>query len=482
MRGILWGASLALALAAPAVSAALGPTVLHFDTQFEWLALQSPSDWSMRKALLRVNASDDMTSDRPFLTIEGGTITAYQYWQNATMVYQPLTGDELTRVRDVKNKQPIDFSPTQITLLRSDPQAEIRFTVSSLATAGLSFPGVGQATVAALAPLDAVMGPARAAQVDLGELQEFNTPPSEAGWVSFRPSSLYGNGRVGLLIDGWHVELSDHRRTETLETGLERHPLPGLAAAEREVYSFVVLWIDNARLFLQPGFGRFEGYAPSLQIDWNGVAHVEALGGSVASPELTAQLARRPITLEGEFQGVARFPTDAALAGGAFEGDGRGTSTALLDFEQASLATFLPGRAGLWAGVVLGAITVGALGAHTIALPRRPRAVPSTPPAGVPPPTPPTPAANDVEGLMKRVRDQPFDGGAHFQLAMELLRRGEVPVAVRHLDRSFRLAPDGILRLLEDPQYAPVRERSEVRQVLARIHREQQRRIWAGYA
>lgn len=122
--------------------------------------------------------------------------------------------------------------------------------------------------------------------------------------------------------------------------------------------------------------------------------------------------------------------------------------------------------------VTVGALALGALGGFTLRLPRWPRRQSQ----------PPAPAGPTLEQLVDRVQAAPLDGEAHFQLAVELMRRGEPKLALRHFERSFRLVPDTILRLLENPEFRPLLQDEDVRRILRRFHRDQQRKIWAGYA
>lgn len=94
--------------------------------------------------------------------------------------------------------------------------------------------------------------------------------------------------------------------------------------------------------------------------------------------------------------------------------------------------------------------------------------------------TPPEPTW--LETLLRRIDVNPFDGEARFHLGLELLRRGNDALGLRHLAQGFRYHPAGILRLLQDPDLAPIRDHVEVRRLLKRFHRDQSRRVWTGYA
>lgn len=84
--------------------------------------------------------------------------------------------------------------------------------------------------------------------------------------------------------------------------------------------------------------------------------------------------------------------------------------------------------------------------------------------------------------LLRRLDADPFDADVRFDLGVELTRRGHEEMGSKHLDRSFKIAPQGILKLIADPTLAPVRETPEVERVLRAHHREHTRRIYAAYA
>lgn len=155
-----------------------------------------------------------------------------------------------------------------------------------------------------------------------------------------------------------------------------------------------------------------------------------------------------------------------------------------LVLQLAALATAL-----VVPGLQLFIVAFFALHAHTLHGPSRPRGRRSrrrfagnAPTRRHPAPPPPAPARDPLEVALERIRENPLDGDAHFDLGVELLQAGDLESALPHLDRSFRLMPVTILKLLGDPTYAPVLENPSVRDLLGRYHREQQRKLWAGYA
>lgn len=149
-------------------------------------------------------------------------------------------------------------------------------------------------------------------------------------------------------------------------------------------------------------------------------------------------------------------------------------------------------------GIVVGLSFGGAAGLASSRLaPRRKRGSSSVlEPARVVVPTPPPVAPPNpggaqlhaaerplthLERLVAAVKADPRDGESRFELALELLRRNEVPLGMRHLSTSFTLYPRGVLRLLEDPTLVKIRELPDVVLALRMLLREQQRRF-TGYA
>lgn len=87
-----------------------------------------------------------------------------------------------------------------------------------------------------------------------------------------------------------------------------------------------------------------------------------------------------------------------------------------------------------------------------------------------------------LEDLLRRLDADPFDADVRFDLGVELTRRGHEEAGSKHLDRAFKIAPQGILRLLADPELAPVLKTPHVERVLRQHHREHTRRSYAAYA
>lgn len=94
------------------------------------------------------------------------------------------------------------------------------------------------------------------------------------------------------------------------------------------------------------------------------------------------------------------------------------------------------------------------------------------------------PAASPTVATLNRARltKNPNDAAAHFELGVLWLRGARRANALGHLYRAFRLDASLVLRILTDPTLVPVREDPDVRGLLKEYYREQQRKVWAGYA
>lgn len=84
--------------------------------------------------------------------------------------------------------------------------------------------------------------------------------------------------------------------------------------------------------------------------------------------------------------------------------------------------------------------------------------------------------------LIQIAQNRPLDGELQFQLAVQLLRAEEYDHGLARLDLAFRLLPENVLPFLEEPAFAPLRERPDVRDVLRRFQRTYNERLWTGYA
>lgn len=166
------------------------------------------------------------------------------------------------------------------------------------------------------------------------------------------------------------------------------------------------------------------------------------------------------------------------------------------------------GRGTAYSGILIGLTGLGALGAVAagarligarppqIARPPRPGspptlkwsvvvdavAVATRPPSPARTGKPQPPAPPQFEELADRVAQNALDGEAQVLLGVELLARGERAAGLVHLERGIRLLPVAVLHLLKAPELDWLRHDEGVRRVLRRFHRDQQRRLWTGYA
>lgn len=166
------------------------------------------------------------------------------------------------------------------------------------------------------------------------------------------------------------------------------------------------------------------------------------------------------------------------------------------DSAAAPSAVFGPvstsGGLSLWMGTLALGTLIG-MSVHRFGAPNRGAARPRSgvavgPRAESPLPetSPPAPSGDvperTADKLMREVRERPLDGEAHFLLGIQLLRQDDPKRALPHLARSFRLRPDLIVRLLEDESLRLVRDDPRVRVLLRAVQRENQQRVWSGYA
>lgn len=285
-----------------------------------------------------------------------------------------------------------------------------------------------------------------------------------AWWVAFVLLALpAGSAKaVPKEVDSFPWQNSRHDNTETLPPGLSKKvpdpaPDPGPEPAPVNAPS------DSAPPVAGTGtVVEYTGTVPDASLTAPAPLGGTILGSVLDSPSLPPVAPVVPASAPAIE--AASPPGDASSQGlsGAPQGVARGVQV---------IPNPIPALSPVFLSfLTLSAIGLGAIGGYTLRPPRvRPKA-------------PTVFALPTVEDLFGRVRSHPLDGQAHFQLGVELIRLGVPEVALHHLNRSFRLRPDALLRLLEDPAYVVLRGREDVRRLLRQFHREQQRRIWAGYA
>lgn len=84
------------------------------------------------------------------------------------------------------------------------------------------------------------------------------------------------------------------------------------------------------------------------------------------------------------------------------------------------------------------------------------------------------------EALIDRTLQNPEDANAHLELAVQLFDRGQAEIALRTFERAIHLRPEVIVAFLDEPRFAPHRDRDDVRAVLRNVWRDRERRF-AGY-
>ncbi len=469
---------------APATAADTGDVI---EVRAQMASLRVPDDCRLliKEGLFDADIDSATVSDEPLLRFEGGRIEATQFWRNATRVVDPLSGGNVGRWNDVAQSRDIAFQPRQVAVLNPTDVPTVRVTLVSMN--GFTFPDARNLGVASMIPLGGMSEPRAIGLSQLGLLGDFDRAPADSGWLEFQPQNLVSKGSVGYLIDGYNLRLSDGIRTEDVWTGFtegEGHHV-GEGGHTPEVYSFLVIWAHGGQHTFGSAVKSFTGQAPMPQVGWVGEATIDVHRGDVIVGSNVVPLNQNQVTLTGNFRADMVFDAESALYGGSLHAAGVGRSSAFAPVAAAPDDGFLgeiSNSFGVWSSLAMGALTVAILGVKTL---RRPRAMakPADPLTAAAAPKPPDPApAATLDELVERAQKSPLDGEAQFVLGVELFRRGQPDIALRHLDRSFRLQPGGIMRLLEDPELAPMRDHGEVRQLLGRYHREQQRRVWAGYA
>lgn len=144
-----------------------------------------------------------------------------------------------------------------------------------------------------------------------------------------------------------------------------------------------------------------------------------------------------------------------------------------------------PGNAASWTAWILGALFGLGMGGGTIRALMRPRRSLAKRIQGAraaAAPVAPAVSRLGIQALMMRVEKVPGDADACFALATQLLLQGLHDSGLRYLDRSLRLNPLHVVRLLQDGELAPIRANPEVRAMLRRMKTDYDRRAWTGYA
>jgi hypothetical protein len=466
-------------LLAMPMAAAAAPQVIEVRAQLEQLDVASPARVTLREALFRP-VFDEGAAAGSFAVFEDGRVTVTQWWRNNTVLIDPITGETIHRHDEPLTSRTLDLQPESIELVRPVDTPEIRIALRSVL--GMRAENAAEVRIDAQRPPDALGVPRAYTTAHLATLQPFVEPPPEAGGVDFRPCTLEGYGDANFLIDGWVVRLHEGGEVEEVVTG--RDPGPGhrfgQGGTRTESYSFLTIRAESTRTTFPHGSAVFQGLAPMPQLAWDGPAKLAVLRGDVNVGPVRVPVTEKQFHIDGRFQAQVLFGPQAAYNGAEFLATGVGTTSSLGNLPLGG-GYGVAQAAGVWTSLAVGALTIGVLGVHTFRAPGRLRSA-AAPPAAPAPAPPPAEEKLGLPELIERAQKEPLNSGLQFDLGVELIKIGRADVGLRALDRSFRLEPGGILKLLEDPELAPLRERHEVRLLLGRFQREQHRKVWAGYA
>lgn len=495
---------LLLALIVPSAQAAQ-THALELQASIEQLVMEDEGTIQANEGLYRFQAPTQGETQAaepiPWLSIDAGAIIVRQYWVNGTTVQEPLGGGNAYTFEDRPEVVQIDIQPTELTLLSRTDDPDLRMYVRD-PNGAVANVGAGSTMQAppAINPFGTTRAFLHTVDWNDPELDRFHTIPEDSLWFSLRPTLWDIGEEMVLLIDGWNVRLGNEHEAMDFQTGSRTEQGTPLreGGMARDIYTFLVVTILDGTVEVDAESGAWQGYAPAPRMTWTGNAALDVYHGQLRADAATVTLSQNRLRLGGDFQGDAQFTDGPGLDGAQVRATGNGITNAALPFDEAGpFAT--ASRAGLWGASLIGLAVVGALvGQTTRSVRHRDHGQVKKRPEDVPVATAPTPAetkqaapgANppadaatlNVEELVERVQRHPLDSDAQFHLGVRLIQAGQASMAVRHLERSFRIDQNGILRLLENPDYRDALAHPDVRDLLARIQREQQRRVWAGYA
>lgn len=511
MRVSVWGifALLVWVMMAPPATAALLPS-LRLEMSTTHVRVGPTSVLQTQNAVWRADLPPSTGVRDPVATFEPESVVATVYWRNVTIVLSPESGEPLHRRWSDLESRPLDFAPEQLYLLRPRDGPEVALLVNS------PFPVVVQAGANAMFHTghdDAPGVAPRALQHAFPFLNEFATKPSDAAWSEMDLRTVSGGEGVLLLVDGWDLRLSDGQRQVDLRTGYETTFQSPLLATES--YQFVLLSIERGQVQLPQAGPFWQAWVRSPYASWSGPAYLHRVVGVVNDEKGGQHFKVDTLRLDGAFH--AWFTFDEAN-GNVLRMRVAGQGATSLQPESVPTPTLpIPPAVGVGAPLLVGVAVLGTIGLRVVQgnhLARQAPRAPSSRPAGtslleasldagpVPaaaqaqpaPPSglsdvAPTPAGAGaaappatIDAILAQVRENPLNGEARFHLGIALYRDNKPSEALRHLDRSFRLSPEALLKFLESPQYAEIRSRPEMRVLLQRFHREQHWKVWASYA
>lgn len=469
---------LLLMVAGPAVAGSVNPTV-KLDVSATQVWVGAPLNLVTQNALMHPLLPQSRNVEDPAILFEPASATATQYWYNSTVIRDPNTGRPAYRMPAELQSRTLPIDTTKLYLTWAKDGADIRVLVEAARGAQVQVrPG------AVLGLENPSPDPKRPRALDYtGTLfDDFSKRPANSGWGQFSVESIQGVGEVSMLIDGYDLRLASATAEREVHTGMSTSfETP---ATMREDYSFLILIIHSARIEFPPRAGAWEGYVANPQLSWNGPAEVRDCTGVLTLNQVSGIVQVDTLRLDGGFQASLSYSDAATATTAHLTANGRGvTSDRALAGEGRALNLAPQLGLGIPAGLGLGVLGLVALRALRFRSQgaAKPPAPPTPGPAPAAPAQPPL-DPKDVGGALERVRADPLDGPARFALGIALLHSDQADEAARHLERSFRLSPESLLKFLEAPEFAEHRQRKEVRGVLARIHREQNWKVWSGYA
>lgn len=456
-------ASIPFALASPAPA--------ELDCELVQLRVDAPADLFLGETVAALAGRPVI--GEPLWELARGEIRLTQYWQNSTVVHEPGSGGTLHRTQLLKESETIAFRATRLTLVEANTDPEVRFFTPN---ANME---AGTGTTLSTLPL-AEWDDRVVATFTQSSVRRFYEAPTDSGWIRFHPQAANSVESAAFLVDGWTLRLFDGARELEVKTGVSAQRIASVynGGLEQETYSFLVLELADASLRFHPDLPAFEGWTQAPSLAWEGPATVTAQHGRGQAGDQTFAFQDEPVGVDGRFFAAATFD-DVGSARLSVEGEGDIARAHPLSLPSNGSPDFAPMMAATALGAAI--LTVVYLTRRRARHLATVEAAAQAATAAARPPAPEGRLPDDAAGLLAHVQKQPLDSEAHFRLGVALVRE-QGTTGLRHLDRAFRLQPEGILRFLEDPEYAPIRDRDDVRHMLRRIHRDNQWKIWGGYA
>lgn len=445
---------------------------------FSSIRIPQASLLTLGQAQLRAHLDAGLVADSPVFLFDNDLVTARQYWQNVTIVRDP----EGAPVRvSAENPESLSLGLSVRSLWLSDPvpQADLRL---ALDPEGL----FGFGGVSAISAQSGARGLDDTGwTTEFPNLTEFRGPEEAErgwGWLSFQTSNLIARGGLSILVDGWGVRLEGEGEHKIVRTGSYFEPLESgdgtpiqAGAAERRVYTIIVLSTAEVDAAVSSAVVALAGNARDFSVMWDGLASMGVppgtqSGGSKGDSER--------LDLVGRFRADVEFGLDESRWSSILRADGVGSLSLSPPSYHSSAVAPPTSLTNLWQILAVGAVAISLLASQAFFVARRARTRARV--RGKAARTGPQGASLSRRSAL--VRLAPLDAKAQFEFGVELFRRGDVVRALNHLERAFRLEPERLLRFLQDSRFAWIRGDARVLDLLRGIHREQQRRVWAGYA